>query len=100
MSPLGGADFDVSGFPVTVTLYPNMTSVNVTVTTTTDGVIELPECFGIVLGVPASSFELGVKLGYQSTVTTCILDADGGKSVCVCCACMYGRHGKHVSILK
>ena len=89
MSPLGGADFDVSGFPVTVTLFPDMTSVNVTVTTTADGVIECTECFNIVLGIPASSSELGVKQGHPPTVTTCIMDADDSKFVYVCeCVCV------------
>ena len=72
------------GFQVTVTLFPGMTSVNVSVTTTADGVIECTECFDVVLSVPASSSELGVKLGAPSTMNTCILDADGSElRVCV-----------------
>ena len=91
----------MSGFPVTVTLFPDMTSVNVSVTTAADGVIECTECFDVVLSIPASSSELGVKPGSSSSVNTCILDADGSKfvcvhvrarlCVCVCiCACVCG----------
>ena len=79
----------MSGFPVTVTLLPGMGSVNISVTTTNDGIIECTECFDVVLSVPASTSELGVKLGSPATVKTCILDADGSKlsacmRVCVC----------------
>lgn len=83
LAPLGGADFDVSGFPTTVTLFPGMTSVNISLTTTADGIIECTECLDIILTVPASSSELGVNLGSPTTVNTCILDADGSE-LCVC----------------
>lgn len=74
----------MSGFPVTVTLFPGMGSVNISVTTTTDGIIECTECFDVVLSVPASTSELGVKLGSPTTVKTCILDADGSElSACM-----------------
>ena len=73
----------MSGFPVTVTLFPDMTSVNVSVTTAADDVIECKECFDVELSIPASSSELGVKPGSPTSVNTCILDADGSKFVCV-----------------
>ena len=50
-TPSGGDNFDVSGFPVTVTLRPDMTSVNVTVSTTFHGVIECTERFDAVLHI-------------------------------------------------
>ena len=72
---------------MTVTLQPGMTSVNVTVSTTSDGVIECTECFDAELGSPSH----GVVLGSTTTLNTCILDADGRK-LCVCVrACVRAR---------
>ena len=66
-----------------MTLFPDMTSVNVSVTTAADGVIECTECFDVVLSIPTSSSELGVNPRSPSSVNTCILDGDGSKFVCV-----------------
>ena len=74
---------------MTVTLFPDMAAINVSVTTTADGVIEYTECFNVELSIPAFSSDLGVKPGSPSSVNTCILDVDGGKFVCLCvCVCV------------
>lgn len=67
---------------MTVTLQPDMTSVSVTVSTTTDNVIECPEDFQASLTIPTSSLNVGVVLGSPATVTVTIVDADARK-LCV-----------------